>query len=459
MMLFGLWVALIPIVLVVPAVLAEVQFEVEEYELNTRWSHRQRYLSYLLGLCMGERSAKEVIIFNALPWLRERYRRISSAFIAQNDALQLRRARVSGVVSALAVVGFYCGYFLIIQQTMAGVYSIGTFVLLTSSYSKFRELLYKSSSSISSLCEQALYLKDLFTFFETHSNTAEGGEGRVALRKIETGMKFDNVSFKYPNSDSWVIRNVSFELRVGERVAIIGENGAGKTTIIKLLLRLYEPTEGRILLDNIDLKEYDVETVRKATTVLFQDFVRFDLRFDENVGIGDIGGIEAFMEETHNVHSHRQATAESLNNHKDTPLQIQQAVTRANAQTLLPKLQGGYRQILGNRFVEGVDLSGGEWQKVALARALMKESQIVVLDEPTSSLDVVATEMYQKMFSDFVKNKISVTVTHRMALVRRSDRIIVLKNGRIVEEGTHPELLLLNGVYKGLHDRQSPLVV
>jgi ATP-binding cassette, subfamily B, bacterial len=458
MMLFGLCVLLIPLAFAVPTLLAEIHSEVEEYEFNIRWTHKQRYLSYLLGLCIGERSAKEVIVFNALPWLRERYRRISSVFVAENNALALRRARASSLASAVAVAGFYLGYLLIIRRTTEGVYTIGTFVLLASSYGKFRELLYKSSSSISSLCEHALYLKDLFAFFETRPDNAASGVRRVVLKKIKTCLRFEKVSFKYPNSERWVIRNLSFELRPGERVAIVGENGAGKTTIIKLILGLYEPTEGRVMIDGVKLGDYDVDSLRRTTTVLFQDFTRFDLRFDENVGIGDVEGIEAFMKETHKAHLNGLSSTASLDNCKDAPLQIQQATARANALTLLTKLQSGYRQVLGNRFVGGVDLSGGEWQKVALARALMKESQIVVLDEPTSSLDVVATEMYQQMFSDFVKNKIAVTVTHRMALVRKSDRIIVLKNGRIVEEGTHHALLLLDGIYKRMHDRQPTAV-
>jgi ATP-binding cassette, subfamily B, bacterial len=269
------------------------------------------------------------------------------------------------------------------------------------------------------------------------------GNARPVPTPFRQGFVFDDVGFQYPGSDRWAVRHVSFTLRPGERVALVGENGAGKTTITKLIARLYDPTEGRILLDGVDLRDYDLASLRQAIGVIFQDFVRYDMRFDENVGVGEIDVARDYLE------TQRNGTTVA-------PLApIVDATDRSLASSLLPKLAGGYRQMLGRRFAEGVDLSGGEWQKIALARAYMRTAQLLILDEPTAALDARAEYEVFVRFSELMAGRMAVVISHRFSTVRMADRIIVLRDGHVVEQGTHEELVVGDGLYGELFAMQA----
>jgi ATP-binding cassette subfamily B protein len=260
----------------------------------------------------------------------------------------------------------------------------------------------------------------------------------------------------------WAVRHVNFRLHPGERIAFVGENGAGKTTLTKLLARLYDPTEGRILLDGHDIREYDLASLRRAIGVIFQDFVRYALRFDENIGVGEIEKVRSYLDEVATQQSNGGAskpgagakTADAKEG--DTiPERIISAADKSLASSLLPRFNEGYRQMLGRRFEGGVDLSGGEWQKVALARAYMRDAQVLILDEPTAALDARAEYEVFIRFSQLVRGRMAVIISHRFSTVRMADRIIVLKNGEVVEDGPHDELVRRGGLYAELFALQA----
>jgi len=315
----------------------------------------------------------------------------------------------------------------------------------------------------SGIIEQCLYLRDLFEFFEMKPSIASPAGSPKVPNPIRDGFVFDNVGFRYPASELWAVRHVSFALRPGERVALVGENGAGKTTLTKLLSRLYDPTEGRILLDGIDLREYDLASVRSSVGVIFQDFVRYDFRFDENIGVGEIDELRSYFSVDDGEagfvgrSTSREPGLKSGNggNGAAVPGQIVSAAEKSLAASLLPRLPAGYKQMLGRRFDGGVDLSGGEWQKVALGRAYMRDSQVLILDEPTAALDARAEYEVFIRFSRLVAGRMAVIISHRFSTVRMADRIIVLKQGLVVEEGSHAELVARGGQYAELFALQA----
>jgi len=259
-------------------------------------------------------------------------------------------------------------------------------------------------------------------------------------RPMRSGFVFEDVGFKYPGSDRWAVRHVSFTLSPGERIALVGENGAGKTTLTKLLARLYDPTEGRILLDGVDVREYDLASLRREIGVIFQDFVRYDMRFDENVGVGGIDAVRTYLDDGAS---------------SPTPEPLVHAADQSLASSLLPRLPAGYRQMLGRRFDEGIDLSGGEWQKIALARAYMRDAQVLILDEPTAALDARAEYEVFRRFSELMAGRTGVLISHRFSTVRMADRIVVLRGGEVVETGTHEELVSAGGLYAELFGMQA----
>ena len=290
----------------------------------------------------------------------------------------------------------------------------------------------------SAVYEQALFLRDLFLFFDMKPSITSARGAPAVPRPVRQGFVFENVSFRYPGSERWAVRGLNFTLNPGERLALVGENGAGKTTITKLIARLYDPTEGRILLDGRDLREYDLASVRNAIGVIFQDFVRYDQRFDENIGVGAIESVRGDLEHG-----------------DDIPDSIRQAADKSLASSLLPRFPKGFKQMLGRRFDEGVNLSGGEWQKIALARAYMRDAQVLILDEPTAALDARAEFEVFLRFSELVAGRMAILISHRFSTVRMADRIIVLGNGTVEDEGTHQELIERGGLYEELFRMQA----
>ncbi len=432
------WLLLLLAVAVIPSFLGETHFASLGYSLLFRWTPERRQLDYLRFVGASDKTAKEVQMFGLAPWLTERYRVLSQKFYEENRNLSIRRGVVSALLSILGTIGYYSAYIVILIRAVRGDITIGTLTFLAASFGRGRDVIQNILLSASNVAEQALYLRDLFVFLEMRPTIESPSNARLVPAKIQSGFVFENVGFRYPDSERWAIRNVDFTLKPGERVALVGENGAGKTTITKLLARLYDPTEGRITLEGVDLKEYDLVSLRHAIGVIFQDFVRYDMRFDENIGVGEIDSVRA-----------------DLDKNNGTPPSITTAAENSLAASLLPRFSKGYQQMLGRRFEEGVDLSGGEWQKIALARAYIRDAQVLILDEPTAALDARAEYEVFLRFSELVAGRMAILISHRFSTVRMADRIIVLRNGKVEEQGSHEELLNNGGLYEELFTMQA----
>jgi ATP-binding cassette, subfamily B, bacterial len=432
------WLLLLLVIAVIPSFLGETHFASLGYSLLYRWTPERRQLDYLRFVGASDKTAKEVQMFGLAPWLTERYRALSQRFYEENRSLSLRRGGVSAVLSILGTIGYYAAYVIVLLNAVRGEITIGTLTFLAASFARGRDVIQSILMSASNVYEQALYLRDLFVFLDMRPTIESPPNARPVPAKIQSGFVFENVGFRYPGSEQWAVRNVNLVLMPGERVALVGENGAGKTTITKLMARLYDPTEGRITLDGVDLKAYDLVSLRHAIGVIFQDFVRYDMRFDENIGVGEIESVRADLEKGNGT-----ATA------------ITTAAENSLAASLLPRFSKGYRQMLGRRFDEGVDLSGGEWQKIALARAYIRDAQVLILDEPTAALDARAEYEVFLRFSELVAGRMAVLISHRFSTVRMADRIIVLRHGKVEESGSHEELLARHGLYEELFAMQA----
>jgi ATP-binding cassette, subfamily B, bacterial len=432
------WLLLLLAVAVIPSFLGETHFAALGYSLLFRWTPERRQLDYLRYVGASDKTAKEVQMFGLAPWLTERYRDLSQKFYEENRDLSVRRGVVSALLSILGTVGYYAAYIVILIRAVKGDITIGTLTFLAASFGRGRDVIQNILLSASNVAEQALYLRDLFVFLEMRPTIESPPNAKPVPAKIQSGFVFENVGFRYPESERWAVRNVDLVLRPGERVALVGENGAGKTTITKLLARLYDPTEGRITLDGVDLKEYDLASLRHTIGVIFQDFVRYDMRFDENIGVGEIDSVRA-----------------DLDRNNGTPSAITAAAENSLAASLLPRFSKGYQQMLGRRFDEGVDLSGGEWQKIALARAYIRDAQVLILDEPTAALDARAEYEVFLRFSELVAGRMAILISHRFSTVRMADRIIVLRHGKVEEQGSHEQLLANGGLYEELFTMQA----
>jgi len=444
------WLLLLLVGAILPSFLGETHFASLGYSLLYRWTPERRQLDYLRFVGASDKTAKEVQMFGLAPWLIDRYRVLADRFYDENKRLAVRKAIVSGALSVFGTLGYYAAYVIILVRAVSGAITIGSLTFLAASFGRSRDLIQRLLLGASDIYEQSLYLKDLFVFFEMQPTIASKPGARRVPRPIQRGFVFEDVGFQYPGSERWAVRHLDLELRSGERVALVGENGAGKTTLTKLLARLYDPTEGRILLDGVDLREYDLADLRQAIGVIFQDFVRYDMRFDENIGVGRIERARGYLDEAPGAASNARAAA----NGPGAP-PIVAAAEQSLAASLLPRLPAGYRQMLGRRFEGGVDLSGGEWQKVALARAYMRDAQVLILDEPTAALDARAEYEVFLRFSELMAGRMAVLISHRFSTVRMADRIIVMRNGMVEEEGTHEELVLGGGLYAELFDMQA----
>ena len=440
------WLLLLLTVAIVPSFLGETHFAALSYSLLFRRTPERRELDYLRYVGASDKTAKEVHMFGLAGWLSDRYAALASRYYEENKRLSTRKAVVSALLSIVGTFGYYGAYVTILLRAVAGTISLGTLTFLAAAFSRSRDLIQRLLLSASDIYEQSLYLKDLFVFFEMQpSIRSRPGAPRVPS-PMRTGFVFEDVGFQYPGSDRWAIRHVNLSIAPGERIALVGENGAGKTTITKLLARLYEATEGRILLDGVDLREYDLASLREAIGVIFQDFVRYDMRFDENVGVGEIEGVTGYLAQ---VRDAAPGTAEG------PPTALVDAADRSLASSLLPRFADGYRQMLGRRFDDGVDLSGGEWQKIALARAYMRAAQLLILDEPTAALDARAEYEVFVRFNQLMAGRMAVVISHRFSTVRMADRIVVLSGGQVVEEGTHESLVERHGLYSELFEMQA----
>ncbi len=428
--LFSPWLLLLLVAATIPVFFGETKFAMLNYSMLYRYTPERRELDYLRYLGASNASAKEIKIFGLGPYLVERARVLFERFYGENRRLAIRRALHGSLLNLVPTAAYYLAYALILLRALAGVLTIGDLTLLIGAFSRSRSIMEGLVSGLVGISEQALFIKDLFDFYDTVPTISSRPEALPAPRPIRDGFEFSHVSFHYAGSDRNVLDNVSFRFYPGERIALVGENGAGKTTLVKLLSRLYDPTGGRILLDGADLRDYNVEALRQEIGVIFQDYMRYDMLASENIGVGRI---EQLANETRIIGSAEKSLA-------------------AAVVTALPEQYG---QMLGRRFEGGVDLSTGQWQKIALARAYMRDAQILILDEPTASLDARAEfEVYQR-FVELTAGKMAVLISHRFSTVRMADRILVLENGRIVEQGSHGSLVSLGGKYAELFELQA----
>ncbi len=430
LLIYAPWLILLLAIALIPAFVGEAHFNALSYSLNFQWTPERRQLEYMRQMGASVETAKEVKIFNLHRFLISRYRTLADKFFRANRALARKRAFWGTLLAALGTLGYYVAYAYIAWRTVRGDFSIGDLTFLAGSFRRLRQLLEGLLVGFSQVAGQALYLDDLFSFFEIEPEIASPENPLPVPQPIARGFVFENVGFRYPDAEKWALRGLEFELRAGEVLALVGENGAGKTTLVKLLARLYDPDEGRILLDGRDLREYDLDDLRANIGVIFQDFVRYHLTAGENIGVGQIEAM-------------------------DDAARIRDAAARAMADQVIATLPHGYDQLIGRRFKTGVDLSGGQWQKIAIARAYMRDAQVMILDEPTAALDARSEfEVFQR-FKELSDNRTAVLISHRFSSVRMADRILVLDQGRLEASGTHEQLLAEGGRYAELFELQA----
>jgi len=429
-MLFSPWLLLLLVVGVIPAFVGETHFAFLGYAKNFGQTPIRRQLDYLRILGGSKEAAKELKLFGLQDFLTGRFKKLSTQVYEQDIALARRKVAAGSVLSSIGTAGYYTAYVFAVWKTVTGAFSFGTLIFLANAIRDASSNLQQTFSTLSTIADQALFMTDLIAFFEMRPMIASKANALPAPRPIRQGFEFRNVSFRYPGGGRFVLNKLNFSLRPGERVALIGENGEGKTTIVKLLTRLYDPLEGEVLLDGIDLREYRLEDLYHEIGVIFQDYMRYEMTARENIAVGRIELLD-------NLDVLRRSAEKSM------------------ANDVVAKLPGGYEQMLGRRFDGGVDLSGGEWQKVALARAYLRDAQVLVLDEPTSALDARSEyEVFQR-FAELTAGKMALFISHRFSTVRMADRIVVLENGRIAEEGDHNALTSLGGRYAEMFELQA----
>jgi ATP-binding cassette, subfamily B, bacterial len=427
---FSPWLLLLLVVCVVPAFLGESHFAFLNYSLSIRQTPVKRQLDYLRVLGASKEAAKELKLFGLRGFLTDRYKHLFSGIYRQNAALARKRLVAGALLSVAGTLGYYGAYAWVILETVRGQLSVGTMTFLAGALAGASTNIQNMFSTFSSIADQALFFTDLLQFFEFRPKVISKPNALPAPRPIRSGFEFHNVSFTYPGTERNVLDGLSFRLEPGVRMALIGENGQGKTTIVKLLARLYDPTGGTILLDGVDLREYDIEDLCKEIGVIFQDFMHYDLTAAENIAVGRI-------------------------EEKSNRQRIEAAAAKSLADQVIDRLPMKYDQMLGRKFEGGVDLSGGEWQKLAIARAYLRDAQVLVLDEPTAALDARSEfEVFQN-FAELTEGKMALLISHRFSTVRMSDRILVLENGRIAEDGSHDRLMELGGRYSEMFELQA----
>jgi ATP-binding cassette, subfamily B, bacterial len=424
------WLVLLMAIGVLPSFIGETHYAFLGYAKNFRQTPAKRQMDYLRQVAGSREGAKEVKLFGLNKFFTNRFQALANQIYKEDVALSRSKLIVGGLLGVIGTLGYYGAYVYVIWRTLHGAYDIGYFTFLTAAIQQASSNLQQVFSTASGIADQALFLTDLIAFFDMKPTVQSNPNGLRTPQPIRRGFEFRNVSFAYPGTDRTVLKNFSLTLSPGERIALIGENGQGKTTVVKLITRLYDPTEGQILLDGIDLREYSLEDLHSHIGVIFQDFMRFEMTARENISVGRVD------------RPHQQADIES-------------AAHKSLADTVVTKLAGGYDQMLGRRFEGGVELSGGEWQKIALARAYLRDAQLLILDEPTAALDARSELEVFERFAELTEGKMALLISHRFSTVRMADRIVVLEGGRLIEEGNHQQLMAHAGVYAGMFEMQA----
>ena len=430
LLIYAPFLIVLMIVSLVPAVWGEMRFNRLAYWISHNRSPERRQLEYLRQIGASADSAKEVKLFGLGHFLSSRFETLSRQILKENTDLSIRRALQTGGLAVISTLAYYGAYAYVVWRTLHGDFSIGDLFFLASSFAQLNGFLQQILIGFTQIAGQSLYLDDLFSFFEITPTILEPRNPKPFPQPLKQGITFENVGFRYPGSDVWAVRSLSFTAPAGETLALVGENGAGKTTIVKLMTRLYDPDEGRILVDGVDLKDFATADLRRHIGVIFQDFLRYSFSAADNIAVGQI-----------------EASAD-----RD---RIVKSAEHSLADPVIRKLPQGYDQMLGRVFAKGHDLSGGEWQKIAIARAYMRNAEIIILDEPTAALDARAeAEVFQR-FKNLAEGTTAVLISHRFSTVRMADRIIVLAEGKVIESGTHEALMGQAGRYAELIELQA----
>jgi ATP-binding cassette subfamily B protein len=424
------WLFLLLVVSITPSFLGESHFAFLGYSLAHSLTPVRRELDYLRVIATSKESAKEVKIFGLARHLRDQFAAATDGLIARNRQLARKRLSAGAALALLGSLGYYAGFLYLVAQTLSGKLSVGSLTFLTGALASSSGQIQAVFSTFASIADQSLFLSDLLQFFAVRPAIQSRPGALPAPRPIRDGFEFQKVWFRYPGTQRVILNDLDFRIVPGERVALVGENGQGKTTFVKLLARLYDPSEGRILLDGIDLREYEVEDLHRQIGVIFQDFMRYDFSARQNIGVGQI---------------------DELGNED----RILRAAARSGAINLVHRFPDGLKQMLGKRFEGGVDLSGGEWQKFALARGYMRDAQLMILDEPTAALDALAEYEVFRRFTELTQRRMALLISHRFSTVRMCDRIVVLANGAISEQGTHGQLVARGGRYAEMFEMQA----
>jgi ATP-binding cassette subfamily B protein len=425
---FSPWLLLLLVVAVLPAFMGESYFILQGYAQNMRQTPSRRKMDYLRLLGASKESAKELRLFGLSGFVAGQFAELSGQIFSESAGLARRRLWAGLALSLIGAAGYYGAYTYVIYRTLAGALTWGTMQFLAGAIAGTSNNIQGLFSTFSGIAEHSLFLTHLVDFLAVRPKLRSESNTLPAPRPMREGFVFDRVSFSYPGGPT-VLKQLDFRLEPGERVALIGENGQGKTTIVKLLTRLYDPTSGRILLDGVDLRDYDVEDLQSQIGVIFQDFMRYEFTARQNIALGRID------------------TADRNG--------VYEAARKSLAHAVIEKLPNTYEQLLGLRFEGGVDLSGGEWQKIALARAYFRDAQLVILDEPTASLDARSEKEAFQRFAELTRDKMALLISHRFSTVRMADRIVVLANGRIAENGSHSELMSQGGRYADMFEMQA----
>ncbi len=429
LIIFAPILILILILSIIPSFINEAKFSSTRYSLARSWTAERRELDYLRFIGANNQTAKEIKLFGLTDFISDRFKNLSNDYYTINKSLSIRQSLYGSLFNILGVLSYYGAYVYIILQVLSGIITIGELTFLSGSFNRLRNNLQGFFSRFTRISESALYLQDYFDFIDLSIEQNEEEKTPIP-DKIKQGFEIRDVHFTYPGSKSSVLKGVTFKIDVGEKMAFVGQNGAGKTTLIKLFLRFYEPSQGEILLDGININQFDVDLYRKRFGVIFQDFFQYEFTLRENIAVGNIS--EIYNEEI-----------------------ISNAASKSLADQVVKEMADGLDQRLGRRFYKGQELSGGQWQKVALARAYMKDADFMVLDEPTSALDAQAEFDVFERFIALTKGKTSIIISHRFSTVRMADRILVLKDGKVLELGTHEELMAKPKLYAELFKLQA----